>query len=92
ALYGLGVYLLIPAYTQAMLPLVADYYLPVREPVAVLLGAPAMLWMIAALIGLGLIAGSRLREPPLLLPLLAGLGGFIAVLQQAKGFSYHYYP
>ncbi|MFX8848637.1 hypothetical protein ABTM68_20385, partial [Acinetobacter baumannii] len=36
--------------------------------------------------------GSRLREPPLLLPLLAGLGGFIAVLQQAKGFSYHYYP
>lgn len=92
ALYGLGVYLLIPAYTQTMLPLVSDYYLAVREPVAVLLRAPAMLWMVVALIGLAVIARGRLREPPLVLPLLAGLGGFIAVLQQAKGFSYHYYP
>ncbi len=92
ALYGLGVYLLIPAYTQTMLPLVSDYYLAVREPVAVLLRAPAMLWMVVALIGLAVIARGRLREPPLVLPLLAALGGFIAVLQQAKGFSYHYYP
>lgn len=92
ALYGLGVYLLIPAYVGSMLPLVADYYLPVREPVALLMRAPAMLWMMAALIGLVLIARGRLHEPPLLLPLLAGVGGFLAVLQQAKGFSYHYYP
>lgn len=92
ALYGLGVYLLVPAYAGSMLPLVADYYLAIREPIIVLLGAQAMPWMFLAIGGLIVVARWRLREPPLLLPLLAGLGGLLAVLQQAKGFSYHYYP
>lgn len=92
ALYALGVDLVIPTYPLTMVPLFADYYLPVREPLAVLLRVPVMLWLIVALAGLLVIARGRLRDPPLLLPLLAGLGGFLAVVQQAKGFSYHYYP
>jgi len=90
--YGAVVVTLFPAYVETMLPLVTDLYRPVREPIDVIVSADVVRWLGLSLIGLWLMAGAELRQPRFAIPLLAGLGFALAVIEQSKGWAYHYYP
>lgn len=92
ALYAASVYVFFRDYVTFALPLTLDVYRPVREPLSVLVFADAMPWLGLALVGLWVVARKRLDEPAIALPLLAAAGFLFALIEQGKGFAYHYYP
>ena len=92
AVYAASVYVLFPGYVSFALPLTLDVYRPVREPLSVLIFADAMPWLALALAGLWVVARKRLGEPAIAIPLLAAAGFLVALIEQGKGFAYHYYP
>ena len=87
--YGLLVWFAFPAYPRDMLPLVASVYAPAHRPWSQLLGNPSMLLGLVSLAGV--MACSRRYSAPLVVALLAGLGGLAAMLLQGKGWPYHGY-
>jgi hypothetical protein len=91
-LFGLMTLAFFPAYAKQMVPIVLDLYRPVREPMIFLLLSEPVRWSALALLGLGLLGRGRLTAPRLAIPLLAMLGAGLGVLEQGKGFAYHYYP
>jgi len=91
-IYAAVVLMVFPAYISDMLPRVVDLYRPVREPIEVILSAQVMPWIGLSLAGLWLMAGSDVRQSRFAIPLLAGLGFMLAVIEQSKGWAYHYYP
>jgi hypothetical protein len=87
--YGLLVWFAFPAYLRDVLPLVASVYAPVHRPWSQLLGNPSMLLGLASLAGLAVC--SRRYSTPVVICMLAGLGGLAAMLLQGKGWPYHGY-
>ncbi len=81
-----------PTYARDMLPLVLDLYRPVREPLSDLLSAEVMPWIGLMLIGLSIVARGDILKPAMAIPLMAAAGFLFCVVEQGKGWAYHYYP
>lgn len=85
--------LLFPAFVTTMLPMLNEIYRPVHMSRLVLL-EPGRLgghFVMAFLLGVLLLKRGALAPWPLTL-LLAGVGFFLAFMEQAKGWTYHIYP
>jgi hypothetical protein len=92
AAYVLFVWCIYPVYFAEMMPLLSDVYVPVKEPLAILLvhvGIP--LWAITLVI-LWRRARHEMLRPPLLALLAASAGFAVAYVVQQKGWPYHSYP
>ena len=84
-----------PSFTQDVLPLLTRVYLPMRQPLSLLVSLPGGTFGIATLLGALLV---RHRWPPMnheRLPdtaALAALGCLAAYFVQGKGWPYQAYP
>jgi len=91
-LYGAFVWLAFPAYFTDMLPLLAAVYVPVKEPLPLLLVHAALpLWLSMLLLLWRVGRGAMLRPPSAVL-IAASAGFAVAYVVQQKGWAYHSYP
>lgn len=81
-----------PAYVSDMMPLLAAVYIPVKEPLGILLQHTAMpLWLLMLLMLWAIMRFDMMKAPVSLL--LASSAGFAAAyLVQQKGWPNHSYP
>ena len=91
-LYALVVVIFFPAFLS-FLPVIRATYLPVRQPLAMLLlWPPAVSWLILSALAV-LVARARPGAGwPAASLLAASAGGFASYLIQGKGWPYHSYP
>jgi hypothetical protein len=91
-LYALVVVVFFPAFLS-FLPVIRSAYLPVRQPLGLLLlWPPAIAWLIVSVLA-ALVARTRPGAGwPTASLLAASAGGFASYLIQGKGWPYHSYP
>jgi len=91
-LYALVVVIFFPAFLS-FLPVIRAAYLPVRQPLGLLLlWPPAIAWLIVSVLA-ALVARTRPGAGwPTAGLLAASAGGFASYLIQGKGWPYHSYP
>ncbi|PKR89511.1 hypothetical protein CXZ10_09045 [Pleomorphomonas diazotrophica] len=92
-IYAVIICLLFPSFTSKMLPVLTEIYRPVHENRLLLLlpnyfGGYILLVLIVAVWPLG----RKVLQPLPLVLLLAGIGFFLAFMEQAKGWPYQAYP
>ena len=81
-----------PAYLGDMTTLMRDIYVPVREPLAVALGKPAIVAAMGMLMACALLlSGSKKAKPAIIFALVA-LSYFLIIPVQGKYFGYHAAP
>jgi hypothetical protein len=92
AIYGASIFVFYPQFISDILPLVKTVYVPVRQPLSVILTRlPVMLWLLS--IFLLVIQKQRaILAPRFSILLMASCGFALAHLAQGKGWPYHTYP
>jgi hypothetical protein len=87
-----AVVVFVPAYAEAVLPIVLDIYRPVKYGALYMLTGMKTLEWLAALAALAWLERRRLAAPTMAPLVAAAIGFMLAYFEQGRGWPYHVYP
>jgi hypothetical protein len=92
AIYGASIFVFYPQFISDVLPLVQAIYVPIRQPLSVILTRlPAILWLLSIFL-LAIQKQRAILAPRFSILLMASCGFALAHLAQGKGWPYQTYP